>query len=285
MSPPSTITCIGAVLWDVIGRADGALARGDDCPGRVARTPGGVALNIASALARRGLQPALLGAVGSDADGADLAAACAAMGIDARGLTRVPGATDRYLAIEDAGGLVAAIADARALDGAGALVLAPLGTVDVVVADANLAPHVLAALAAHPGLTRLILVAASPAKALRLAPHLTDPRMTLFLNRAEAGAILGHLPPDAASAVAALLGRGARRIYVTDGAQGAALGRAGAPVLARPAPPVRALRVTGAGDAFLAAALAAELGGADDAATLDAALTAAAHHVAGDDAP
>ena len=52
------ILCIGSVLWDVIGRAETAMRQGSDMPGRITRLPGGVALNIAMALARFGLRPA-----------------------------------------------------------------------------------------------------------------------------------------------------------------------------------------------------------------------------------
>ena len=39
---PPNILCIGAVLWDIIGSTSGPVALGDDVPGRIARTPGGV---------------------------------------------------------------------------------------------------------------------------------------------------------------------------------------------------------------------------------------------------
>ncbi|MFP4045264.1 MAG: PfkB family carbohydrate kinase, partial [Rhodosalinus sp.] len=130
------ILCIGSVLWDVIGRTPAAMPPGADVPGRIAQTPGGVALNIAMTLARLGLRPALLSAVGRDPEGEALVAACAAMGLDVAHLYRsrdLP--TDRYMAIEGAGGLVAAIADAHSLEAAGARILrplteGPLGTAD-----------------------------------------------------------------------------------------------------------------------------------------------------------
>jgi sugar/nucleoside kinase (ribokinase family) len=50
MSPD--ILCIGAVLWDVIGRTPGPMGVGADVPGRISRLPGGVAMNIAMTLRR-----------------------------------------------------------------------------------------------------------------------------------------------------------------------------------------------------------------------------------------
>ena len=66
------VLCIGAVLWDVIGRTPGHMKAGDDVPGRIAHIPGGVALNAAAELARRGMRPAVLGAVGDEPDGSAL---------------------------------------------------------------------------------------------------------------------------------------------------------------------------------------------------------------------
>lgn len=60
------ILCIGSVLWDIIGRSSMEMRRGSDMPGRITRLPGGVAMNIAMTLARFGLKPALLSAIGRD---------------------------------------------------------------------------------------------------------------------------------------------------------------------------------------------------------------------------
>ena len=110
----SDILCVGSVLWDIIGRAPSSLRLGSDVPGRITRLPGGVAMNIAMTLTRFGLHPALLTAVGRDAEGDELIAACLRMGLDCSHVYRsddLP--TDRYMAIEGANGLIAAIADAH----------------------------------------------------------------------------------------------------------------------------------------------------------------------------
>ena len=108
------ILCIGSVLWDVIGRSASHMAKGADVPGRIIRLPGGVALNIAMTLVRFGLRPALLSALGRDAEGEELAAECARMGLDVAHLYRsddLP--TDVYMAVEGGNGLIAAIADGQ----------------------------------------------------------------------------------------------------------------------------------------------------------------------------
>lgn len=290
---PPDVLCAGSVLWDVIGRVPGRARRGADLPGAVRQAPGGVALNIAVALAAEGLAPAILGAVGRDAEGAALVAACAQLGLATRWLERpAAGATDRYMAIEDGRGLVAAVADTRLVEAAGARVLAALedGRLGApgrpwtgpVVLDANLPAPVLAAAAASAALAAadLRLASASPAKAARLAPFAGHPRATLYLNLAEAAALTGAAPPDAPAAVRALRAMGFARAVVTDGPRTAAAGHPRGIETGRP-PRVPVRRVTGAGDAFLAAHLAAERAGAEPGAALARALARAAAHVAG----
>jgi sugar/nucleoside kinase (ribokinase family) len=288
------ILCIGSVLWDLIGRTPAAMPPGADVPGRISRVPGGVALNIAATLAQLGLRPALLSAVGRDTEGEALVAACAAMGLDTAHLYRsedLP--TDRYMAIEGAGGLVAAIADAHSLEAAGARILrplteGPLGTPEApwqgpVALDGNLTLTLLEEIATHPAFARadLRVAPASPGKAERLMPFLRHGRATLYVNRTEAELLTGRPLDSAEAAVRALLERGARRAVVTDGGRPACAGSAEGLVAAMP-PQVLVARVTGAGDAFMAAHVAAELRGAAPAAALDGALAAAAAHVSGE---
>ncbi|MGC9419456.1 MAG: PfkB family carbohydrate kinase, partial [Rhodovulum sp.] len=217
------VLCIGAVLWDVIGRSRGAMALGDDLPGRITRRPGGVALNVAAALAREGMRPVLLGAIGEDAEGHALCAVCDGMGIETAHLHRATQhPTDIYIAIEADQGLVGAVADTAGLEAAGAAILAPLSDGrlgadgapfrGIAVVDGNLPEALLAEVAAGPALARadLRLAPASPAKARRIAPLMGDRRVTLYLNRAEAGVLLGRVFPDAATAGGALRAAGVR---------------------------------------------------------------------------
>ena len=121
------ILCIGSVLWDIIGRSPAHMRTGADVPGRITRLPGGVAMNIATTLARFGLRPAILTAIGRDAEGDELVAAAARLGLDCTHVYRsddLP--TDRYMAVEGANGLIAAIADAHSLESAHDKILRPL---------------------------------------------------------------------------------------------------------------------------------------------------------------
>ncbi|MCR8723928.1 PfkB family carbohydrate kinase [Frigidibacter sp. ROC022] len=292
-APAPDVLCIGSVLWDVIGRSPSHLKLGSDVPGRIARVPGGVAMNIAMTLRRFGLRPALLSSLGRDAEGNELEAEAARLGLDTRYLYRsddLP--TDVYMAIEGGNGLVAAIADAHSLEAAGPKILAPLhdgrlgdaaapypGTIAL---DGNLTASLLADIAADPAFAcaDLRIAPASPGKAERLLPLLQHPKAVLYVNLHEAGLLAHRSFDNAPEAAAGLVAQGARRVLVTDGARTAAEAEPGALRQAEP-PPVLVTRITGAGDTFMAAHLFAERRGETREAALQAALAAAAAFVSG----
>ncbi|MCX8507668.1 MAG: PfkB family carbohydrate kinase [Rhodobacteraceae bacterium] len=295
MKTQPDILCIGSVLWDIIGRAPVHMAGGADVPGRITRLPGGVAMNIAMTLARFGLRPAVLTAIGRDAEGEELAAAAARLGVECGFAYRsedLP--TDRYMAIEAANGLIAAIADAHSLEAAGDKILRPLADgrladpespwAGPIALDGNLTQGLLADIAASPLFAQadLRIAPASPGKAERLLPILPMANATLYVNLEEAGLLCQRRFASAPEAAKGLLSRGAGRVLVTAGGQAAADGRRGEAVISARPRPVLVTRVTGAGDTFMAAHLVAERRGADRPAALAAALEAAALYVSGD---
>ncbi|SIT14676.1 Sugar or nucleoside kinase, ribokinase family [Roseivivax lentus] len=294
MTRPPDILCIGSVLWDMIGRAPSHMEKGADVPGRIIRLPGGVALNIAMTLARFGMRPALLSAVGRDAEGEELLQQCAGLGLETAHVYRsedLP--TDRYMAVEGANGLIAAIADAHSLEAAGAKILAPLGNgtfgtealpyAGPVAIDGNLTAQLLEEIAHDPRLSRadLRIAPASPGKAERLMPFLRAERGALYVNLEEAGILCHQAFGSAAEAALGLVARGAARALVTDGGRPAADATADGVLTATPRQ-VLVTRVTGAGDTFMAAHIASEARGADRAAALARALDAAAQYVSGE---
>lgn len=293
MNKTPDILCIGSVLWDVIGRAALAMRQGSDVPGRITRLPGGVAMNIAMTCARFGLTPALLTAIGRDSEGDELIAACIARGMITDTVYRsddLP--TDQYMAVEGANGLIAAIADAHSLESAGAKILRPLkdGTLATpdapyqgpVALDGNLTFELLDKIASSPLLAQadLRVAPASPGKARRLGPFLTHGRGTLYVNLEEAGLLCGARYEDSATAAEALIARGAARVLVTDGGAKASEATRDSTISATP-PQVLVTRVTGAGDTFMAAHIAAELRGLPRETALADALQAAATYVSG----
>jgi sugar/nucleoside kinase (ribokinase family) len=289
------ILCIGSVLWDIIGRSPTSMRLGSDVPGRITRLPGGVAMNIAMTLRRFGMVPALLTAIGRDAEGDELVAACDRLGLVTAHVYRsddLP--TDRYMGVEGANGLIAAIADAHSLEAAGDKILRPLADGALgsaarpwpgpIALDGNLTEALLADIAAAPlfAAADLRVAPASPGKAGRLLPLLSHPSATLYVNLEEANILARSAHAGAALAAEALLTRGAQRVLVTNGGQPAAEGTRGQGVIEGQPPQVLVTRVTGAGDTFMAAHLVAERRRLDRQAALDEALRAAATYVSGE---
>jgi sugar/nucleoside kinase (ribokinase family) len=284
------ILCIGSVLWDVIGKADQTMKAGYDVPGRITRMPGGVAMNVAMTLRRMGLTPALLTAIGTDPDGEELLDRAAALGLVTDHVHRIDGPTDRYMAVEGTNGLIAAIADAHGLEAAGDAILAPLldgrlGTAaqpwaGAVALDGNLTDALLAQIASSPLFARadLSVAPASPGKARRLLPFLKASRATVYVNLIEANLIADQPSQTTQAAAHVLLGLCATRVVITDGANPATDASAAHDHTLAP-PPVRVQRVTGAGDTFMAAHIAATLRGATPRDALGAAVQAAAAHI------
>lgn len=294
MTSKPDILCIGSVLWDIIGRAPSAMRQGSDVPGRITRLPGGVAMNIAMTLARFGVTPALLTAIGRDPEGDELVAACTARGMITDMIYRsedLP--TDRYMAVEGANGLIAAIADAHSLEAAGAKILTPLSDGRIATAqvpytgavalDGNLTLDLLSEIAHSPlfAAADLRVAPASPGKATRLLPFVATTRGTLYVNLEEAGLLCQTTFPSSRAAATGLLAKGAARVLVTDGGADATEGRRDG-LLSHTPPQVLVTRVTGAGDTFMAAHIAFEARGLGPDAALEQALIAAATYVSGE---
>jgi len=290
------ILCIGSVLWDIIGRAPVHMRHGSDVPGRITRLPGGVALNIAMTLARFGVRPALLSAVGRDPEGDELIGACQSLGMITDHIYRsedLP--TDRYMAVEGANGLIAAIADAHSLEAADEKILRPMENGPLgdrqtpyqgpIALDGNLTQRLLEKIAHSPLFENadLRVAPASPGKAERLAPFMTHERATLYVNLEEAGLLCQRTFDTSAQAAAGLLERGACRALVTDGGRSAS-DASPKGILTQTPPNVLVTRVTGAGDTFMAAHIASEISGASRDDALSRALQAAANYVSGGDA-
>ena len=294
MTHKTDIICIGSVLWDVIGRAASHMRVGSDFPGRITRLPGGVAMNIAMTLRRFGMRPALLSAIGRDAEGNELVAEAQRMGLICDYLYRsadLP--TDVYMAIEGANGLVAAIADAHSLEASGDKILRAmgdgrLGTASApftgpVALDGNLTEELLQTIAKSPLFARadLRVAPASPGKAARLLALMDHPTATLYVNLEEAGLLCQTEFSTSHDGAAGLLKRGAHRVLVTDGGNAASEGTA-EDIISHTPPAVLVTRVTGAGDTFMAAHIASEAQGMDRMAALTRAGNAAAIYVSGE---
>jgi len=103
----------------------------------------------------------------------------------------------------------------------------------------------------------------------------------LYVNLEEAGLLCQTTFQTSRDAAAALLDKGAARVLVTDGGSDASEGT-GDHIISQTPPQVLVTRITGAGDTFMAAHIAAESRGADRETSLKDALKSAATYVSGE---
>ena len=292
MTLDTPLLCVGSVLWDTVGRSNVDMQTGMDVPGLIQRIPGGVAMNIAMALRQNKLPVTLLSALGDDAAGRELLLAATARGMDTQHVhisNRY--STDQYMAIEGTNGLIAAIADAHSLEALADHVIAPLknGTLGsaqnpwagVMICEGNLPKSTLAEIsnAAPFSKADIRLAPASPGKAARLTPFRGHKHATAYVNLIEARILLEDDTIENAPKAARLLAdTGLYRAVVTDGPNACAIATAKEIVSDTP-PDVKVLRVTGAGDVFMAAHIAAEINGLTGKAALNAALERTAQYI------
>ena len=286
MSALPPFLAAGSALWDIIATSSRPMKPGFDVPGRIQRQMGGVALNVALAIARLERDVGLLTAVGRDAEGDALLAEAATHGVDCAHVTRSHDPTDAYLAVENPDGEVfSAIADCASLERAGEAIFAPLkapypGT---IIIDGNLPEPLLDRLSALPALApaQRVFVPASPGKAERLRGALTAGGNAVYVNRLEAEILMDRAFSCAHDAADALFDAGAALAVVTDGPREAASADDGGRYSITP-PVVTARTTTGAGDVFLANHITAIAEGMAHEQALDRAVTAAARHISGE---
>lgn len=163
---------------DLLGVPNQSLQTHTSNPGRVTSSPGGVARNIAENLVRLGENCWLIAPLGADANGAWLQQDCERLGINVSGLITMAGqTTSTYLSIVDkTGDMQVAIADMSLIDQFGSRHLQPyltqLKAANIVVLDANLAPHCWTFLSQNLASQKLFVDPVSVVKAQRIKPFL-----------------------------------------------------------------------------------------------------------------
>ena len=268
------IICAGSAMIDSIGYSNNQINVGDDVPGNIKTSVGGVAFNICKQLVLAGLiDVELLTALGNDTKGRVILDTCRELGIITDNIHVCNNSeTDSYLAIEDPQGLKAAIAQVKNVEKFSDKILKPLenGTVktkseiskNLIILDGNLSPSILSKIAQNKNFMNydVRIVSASPAKASRLQPFLSLSNTTIYCNKNEAEKLCKLAFKDTRQASTHLLKDGLRRAIVTDGANPICdLKINHEPILISP-PKVKYIRhVTGAGDYFLACHIANEI--------------------------
>jgi ribokinase len=252
------VTVVGSVNLDLVATLPRLPQAGETLTATgLIRVPGGKGANQALALRRLGLAVQLVAAVGTDADAGSALELLRAEGVGLHRLRRVAEPTGLALiAVDTAGDTTITVVP-------GANAALQVTAEDVARADAVLTvlevpDHAVTAAARH---TRgLFVLNAAPA---RPVPAEVLRRADLVVvNKAEHAAL-----PEL---------RTAQALVITDGSRGAVMLRNGRQVAAATPPPVDAVDGTGAGDAFIAAAVAGLLDGQPDAALLTRACAAGA---------
>lgn len=263
------VVCIGGAAVDRKYIALAPMVFGTSNPVDSEVCFGGVARNVAENLSRLGICSSLVSLLGEDENGRGIIRHLGELGVDTcfcefSGHYR----TAEYVAVlEPSGDLVAGLADMAIFDAFTPDHLESrwpgIATGEWIFADCNLPPTTLAALVKLACEHRLNLAidAVSTVKATRLPQDLSGIGI-LFLNLDEAIALVGEeaisLSPEDVSA--ALLGRGACRVILTNGSDGLLVAENGTSIRLGAAE-VKVMDVTGAGDALIAATLASMIAG------------------------
>lgn len=281
------VVCVGDLMVDVVAHLPGPLAPGSDTPAVIGIHGGGAAANAAAWLASVDVAATFVGRVGDDTLGRRAVADLTAAGVTAAVTIDALRATGTCIVLVDPDGERTMIPHAGAN--------ARLGEVDAqsvlpadadylylsgyALLDAGSRPFALQALAYARDRGWPIAVDAASAAPLRsVGPDAfaswLGGNLLVLANEDEALALTGLTGRAAATALGTRFGAA----VVKKGADGAdwSDGRDGAGVVADP---VRLVDTAGAGDAFAAGFLAAQLGGADPQTSLQAGAALGAHAV------
>ncbi|MFJ4780945.1 ribokinase [Streptomyces sp. NPDC088762] len=255
----TAIAVLGSTNMDLVAYVPKAPRLGETVTGRSFRTvPGGKGANQAVAAARLGGEVVMIGAVGADEFGVRLRSALTAAGVETAALRTVEGPSGTaHITVDDEGAnSIIVIPGANAhVTGLEADDDARIAACDALLLQLELPLEaVLAgAVAARAHGVRTVL---TPAPAQPLPAELLAATDLLVPNEHEAAALTGLTDPR--QAAAALL-QDVPEVVITLGAAGSLYAARGREALTVPAPRVRAVDTTAAGDTFVGA-LAVALG-------------------------
>ena len=235
MTTPLPLTVVGSINVDLTARAERLPQAGETVGGgRLVREAGGKGANQAAAAARLGARVRMIGAVGTDADGAWMRAELDAAGVDTSAIRTSDEPTGVALIVVDREG-ENQIAVCEGANGQVDLDGVVFGADEAVLAQLEISMDLVVALAERvPG---YLAVNAAPARDL---PDAVRERADLIIVNETEYALIPAL-------------RTAKRVAVTYGADGARLYESGVEVASAPAVKTTVENTVGAGDAFCAA--------------------------------
>lgn len=262
------ITVIGAANVDITASPIGRYVPCDSNPSRVEIAFGGVGRNIAHNLCLMGEQVRLFTVFGDDSIALSLRDDCRRVGMTVDPILEVAGARSNYfICVNDHNGeMQAGAADMELMSHLTTEMVETyidsINASDAVVTDCNLSEDVLRYLAERCAVP-LYVDATSAAKAMKIKAMLDVSRsmpIIVKVNQLEAVALSG-IKGDVEAMARWFVEKGVTRIYITMGARGVYC-HDGSQSHAEPSQAVTVVNATGAGDAFMAAVVHAELSGA-----------------------
>ncbi|MGY2292851.1 ribokinase [Pseudomonas sp. SDO528_S397] len=269
---PAKVVVVGSLNMDLVTRASRLPRAGETLIGQSFSTvPGGKGANQAVASARLGAQVAMVGCVGTDAYGAQLRDALVEEGIDCQAVSRVDGSSGVALIVVDDSSQNAIVIVAG---GNGELTPQRLQAFDAVLQEADVVvcqlevPMETVAYALKRGRELGKTVILNPAPASSPLPQAWYAFIDYLIpNESEATALSGVVVDSLDTAKVAatrLIAAGAGKVIITLGSQGA-LFADGQGFEHLPAPKVKAVDTTAAGDTFVGGFAAALAGGKREA--------------------
>lgn len=262
------ITVIGAANVDITASPIGRYVPCDSNPSRVEIAFGGVGRNIAHNLCLMGEQVRLFTVFGDDSIALSLRDDCRRVGMTVDPILEVAGARSNYfICVNDHNGeMQAGAADMELMSHLTTEMVETyidsINASDAVVTDCNLSEDVLRYLVERCTVP-LYVDATSAAKAMKIKAILDVSRsapIIVKVNQLEAVALSG-IKGDVEAMARWFVEKGVTRIYITMGARGVYC-HDGSQSHVEPSQAVMVVNATGAGDAFMAAVVHAELSGA-----------------------
>jgi pseudouridine kinase len=256
------VVCIGAMLVDELFYCKEAVVAATSNPAFVKRTAGGVMRNIAHHLALLDIPVQFITVVGNDTDGEWLKEDCKNAGIDMNSTVTANCSTGKYAAILGPDGSLYAAACVNPSESLLTIQILQekdvvLSAATIIVADTNLDGNVLEWLIQYCRQKAILLFIepVSVAKARKLSAIVLDGLFMVTPNEDELPS-LSLYEEDAEAILQELMQRGVKYTWLRKGAKGSEMisldGR-----YSLPSPTTTVKDITGAGDAALAAWIAA----------------------------